>query len=191
MKKKSILLSIATIVSSFLIISSCTVEDKTVPNPLYPLDANLTTIGDNLTLGGNNFYTITAGGVTLFSLSLPSASFNGVKGSCKEVEGKYVLSMVSAESNLSYTSLYFLTRPLESKTYTLTAYEEKALTDTTAWAVVTIIKDGKSWRAYDGKLIVVADSEAFTAIFDTVKVECTSNVTDTTYYKMSGSLYCK
>lgn len=191
MQKKISLFLTLILAVLVLFFYQCTNEDKTKINPLYPVSEKNTVSGDNFTIPGPVFFTLDSSEVTLYSMSLPSANFKGEKSKCETQGANYVMTMVSQKANLAYTSIYFLTQPTASQTYDLVKYSEVELTSTKAWALVTIIKDNKSWRAKNGKLKIALENGKTKVSFDSVGIECTSNVTDTTYYMMKGNFFCK
>ncbi len=192
MKKTESILAILLISIIVITITQCIDKDGTIYNPKVA-EINDTMPGTNLnTILGNNYFTLTAGGITMipFITTVPSDYFQGAKGKAdlSTATGYYVISMQSVSSMLGYANVFLKSKPETNKILTLVS-EEKPLTDSTASITLTIIKSNKTWRSIKGKLKVFADSTSAYVSFDSVRVECTSNNTDTTYYWMKGEVY--
>jgi len=198
MKKAGSVIFIMVVFGSLLFFERCTNKDETAINKLAEENSKK---NDSLffdyskTLPGTNFFNLTSDGIDLYSLyspTIPSVNFKAVRGKCDTSSGRYVILAQSSDQNLAYSNIILALKPTVSKILPLVAYEDEPLTANNAWATITIIKDSKTWRAINGNVyITVVDSNNIAARFDSVKVECISNISDTTYYKMSGVFFCK
>lgn len=183
-----------SIVSGFLLVIICMFSlNRCIVKELNPRSGEPgTTPGLNLsTIPGNNYFKVTTSGIAMFSASFPGEFFNSFSGKCDTAKGRYIISMESSDSGRAFASVFLIRKPEISTTLSLVPFETVPLSDTSAWITAAIVKRDKVWRAMSGKLLINVIGEEIEVSFDTAKVECIGNFTDTTYNKMSGRLFCK